>query len=125
MIYGIGIDIVKINRFREAANRWGERFLERVFTEEEISYCLSRKDPYLSFAVRFAAKEALIKAIGAEVQASMQDIVVLSAENGRPSIKVRRRLKEFFEDKKISATHLSMSHEKDYGTAIVVLESFQ
>jgi len=65
MIYGIGTDIVEIKRVRDAVERWGKRFLKKIFTENEISYCYKKKDPFLHLAVRFAEKEALIKAIGA------------------------------------------------------------
>ena len=122
MIYGIGIDIVKIERMREASERWGRRFLERVFTESEISYCLEKKDPYLSFAVRFAAKEALIKAIGSEIPVSMREMEVVNFGGGKPEIKTSGRLREFFGEKGIAFAHLSLSHEKEYGVACVVLE---
>ena len=74
MIYGIGIDIVKTDRIKSAVQRWGDRFLRRVFTEREIDYSHRKNNPFLSLSVRFAAKEALIKAIGAEVQVSLTDI---------------------------------------------------
>ena len=122
MIYGIGIDIVKIERMREASERWGRRFLERVFTESEISYCLEKKDPYLSFAVRFAAKEALIKAIGSEIPVSMTEMEVVNFGGGKPEIKTSGRLRDFLREKGIAFAHLSLSHEKEYGVACVVLE---
>lgn len=122
MIYGIGIDLVRIQRLKEVVEKWGDRFLSRVFTEIELTYCSQRKDPYLSLAVRFAAKEAFIKAIGFDVPVSMKDIEVVNYGNGKPSLKVGKRLKEFFKEKGIRTTHLSLSHEKDYGVACVVLE---
>ena len=64
MIYGIGIDIVKIQRMKEASEKWGREFFEKILTDNEISYCYQRSDPYTSLAVRFAAKEALVKAVG-------------------------------------------------------------
>lgn len=122
MIYGIGIDLVKIQRMKEAVEKWGEKFLERIFTESEITYCYERKEPYLSLSVRFAAKEALIKAIGSEIPVSLTDIEILNYENGRPSIKVKDKLEEFFNEKGIKNYHLSLSHEKEFGIACVVLE---
>lgn len=121
MIYGIGIDLVKIERMKDVVERWGRRFLKRVFTEAEISYCYEKKNPYLSLAVRFAAKEALIKAIGSEIPVSLTDIEVINSENGKPVIKVNGRLERFFMEKGIKQTALSLSHEKDYGIACVVL----
>ncbi|MBI4689334.1 MAG: holo-ACP synthase [Nitrospirae bacterium] len=122
MIYGIGIDLVKIERMKDVVNRWGNKFLERVFTETEISYCYSKKEPYLSLAVRFAAKEALIKAMGSEIPVSLTDIEVINAVSGKPDIKVSGRLEGFFIEKEIRQVSLSVSHEKDYGIACVVLE---
>ena len=122
MIYGIGTDIVKIDRIRSAAEKWGDSFVEKILTKREISYCNGKNDPYPSLAVRFAAKEALIKAIGGEVPVRMKDIEVLNDSKGRPSIKVSNQLEVFFEEKKIARCHLSLSHEKEFGVASVVLE---
>jgi holo-[acyl-carrier protein] synthase len=123
MIYGIGIDIVKIQRMKDASEKWGRKFIEKILTENEIEYCFDKKEPYPSLAVRFAAKEALIKAIGSEIAVNMKDIEIINTENGRPLIKVSGKLKVFFEEKKIKRCHLSLSHEKEYGTACVVLET--
>jgi holo-[acyl-carrier-protein] synthase len=122
MIYGVGIDIVKIERMKEAVERWGKRFLGRVFTENEIAYCYGKKEPYLSLSVRFAAKEALIKAIGSEIPVSLRDIEVMNYGGGRPVLKVEGKLRSFFEEKAISRTHLSLSHEREFGVACVVVE---
>lgn len=123
MIYGIGIDLVKIERMKEVAGKWGEKFLRRVFTETEITYCYEKKDPSLSLAVRFAAKEALIKAIGARVALSLTDIEVVNYESGKPALQTTGRLSRFIEDNSIKHMHLSLSHEKEYGIACVLLEA--
>jgi holo-[acyl-carrier protein] synthase len=122
MIYGIGIDIVKIERMKTAAERWGRKFLGRVFTESEIAYCYGKGEPYLSLSVRFAAKEALIKAIGSEIPVSLRDIEVMNSPRGRPVLKVGGKLSTFFEEKAIRRTHLSLSHEREFGVACVVVE---
>lgn len=122
MIYGVGIDLVKIDRMKSVVERWGDKFLRRVFTETEIAYCHEKKNPYLSFAVRFAAKEALIKAIASEITVPLSDIEVINSPNGNPSINAHGRLKKFFNEKGIKQTALSLSHEKEYGIACVVLE---
>jgi holo-[acyl-carrier protein] synthase len=122
MIYGIGIDIVKIDRMKEVVEKWGDKFLGRVFTDIEISYCYTKKNPYLSLAVRFAAKEALIKAIGAGVPVSLTDIEVINIDSGKPCLKINSRLEEFFQNNLIKKAHLSLSHEHEYGVACVVLE---
>ncbi|MBM4141687.1 MAG: holo-[acyl-carrier-protein] synthase [Nitrospira sp.] len=122
MIYGIGIDLVKIQRMKEVVEKWGQKFLERVFTKGEIAYCYEKKVPYLSLAVRFAAKEALIKAIGSAVPVSLTDIEVMNVETGKPLLKINGKLEEFFQEKSIIHVHLSLSHEHEYGVACVVLE---
>jgi len=122
MIYGIGIDIVKIERMKIVVEKWGRRFLERVFTDGEISYCYEKKEPFLSLAVRFAAKEALIKAVGSIEYVSLRDIEVVNVEAGKPLLRVRGKLGDFFQEQLIKNVHLSLSHEHEYGIACVVLE---
>lgn len=123
MIYGIGIDIVKVDRLKDASEKWGERFFQKILTDNETAYCLNKKNPFPSIAVRFAAKEALIKAIGSEIHINMKDIEVLNNEKGRPEINVKNRLEVFFREKHIVHAHLSLSHEKEFGVACVVLET--
>ena len=122
MIYGIGIDIVKIERMKTAVSRWDRKFLDRIFTENEILYAYKKIDPFPSLAVRFAAKEALIKAVGIPVAMSLKDIEILNQENGRPFINISGRLRTFFEENTIRCSHVSLSHEQEYGVACVVLE---
>ena len=122
MIYGIGIDIIKIDRMQEADQKWGRKFIEKFLTTDEIKYCFEKKVPYLSVAVRFAAKEALIKAIGSEIAVNMKDIEIILNEKGRPSIKVKGTLESFFKENAITRCHLSLSHEREFGVACVVLE---
>ena len=122
MIYGIGIDIVKIGRMKAVVDKWGNRFLGKVFTQNEISYCYKKRTPYLSLSVRFAAKEALIKAIGSEVPVSLTDIEVTNADTGKPILRISNKLQDFFASKQIKSAHLSLSHEHDYGVACVILE---
>lgn len=125
MIYGIGIDLIKIERMKEVVDKWGEKFLRRVFTENEIKYCYEKKDPCLSLAVRFAAKEAVIKAIGGRTAIPFTDIEVLNRNNGRPVINAAGSLKQFLSDNSIKNIHISLSHERDYGTACAVLEKHE
>lgn len=122
MIYGIGIDIVKTERVREAVERWGEKFLERVFTKDEICYAYKKKDPFLPLSVRFAAKEAFIKALSHDQNIPLTDIEVRNQDNGRPILELHGKAGEFLKLKEIQTIHLSLSHEKDYGVACVVIE---
>lgn len=123
MIYGIGIDIIDINRLRRAAEKWGGRFLDRVFTEGERSYCFSKASPYQSFSVRFAAKEAFIKAVRAAVPVAFNEVEVVSEDSGQPEIRLSGKTGAAFEmlvgDGRI---HLSLSHDRDFGVACVVIE---
>lgn len=123
MIYGIGIDIIRIKRMREIVEKWGDKFLNRVFTKTEVTYCYKNKNPYLSLAVRFAAKEALIKAVGSEIPVSLTDIEVISTDNGKPSLKLKGKLDLYLKTKLINKAHLSLSHEHEYGVACVILET--
>jgi phosphopantetheine--protein transferase-like protein len=122
MVYGIGIDIVKVSRIRAAVERWGQRFLERVFTAEEISYAYKKNDPFLSLSVRFAAKEAFIKAAPQPHVISLTDIEVTNEENGRPRLRLRGNARSAVGEMEIRKIHISLSHEKDYGVACVVIE---
>ena len=123
MIYGIGIDIVKVDRLKDAHEKWGEKFFQKILTDNEITYCLNKKNPFPSLAVRFAAKEALIKAVGSEIHIDMKDIEVMNNEKGRPELSVKNRLEAFFREKHIVHSHLSLSHEREFGVACVVLET--
>lgn len=121
MIHGVGVDIVRVERMREAVGRWGDRFLRRVFTGNEIAYCYEKKDPFPSLAVRFAAKEALIKAIGSRMSA-FTDIEILNDPHGKPFVKPSGKLAGFFKENSLRPPHVSLSHEREYGIAFVALE---
>jgi len=123
MVYGIGIDIVKVARIKEVSEKWGDRFLKRIFTRDELAYCFRKYTPYLSLAVRFAAKEAFIKAISSGVSVAFIDIEVTNTGSGKPVLKLNEKLEAFLKTKGIIKTHLSLSHEHEYGVACVVLET--
>jgi len=122
MIHGVGIDIVGISRLKNSAEKSGRRFLERIFTEDEIAYCLRRRDPYPSFSARFAAKEALVKALQGAGRLSLRDIEVEVGGDGKPRIRAGGKLKAVFDERGILRAHLSLSHDRDYAAACVVLE---
>ncbi|MFN3479466.1 MAG: holo-ACP synthase [Thermodesulfovibrionales bacterium] len=122
MIYGLGIDIVSVKRLKEVVDRWDRRFLDRVFTLAEIDYCLARKDSSLPLSARFAAKEAMIKALGSRTDITFKDIEVINTGDGMPIINPGIRLKERLDRIGIKNIHLSLSHEKDYSVACVILE---
>ncbi len=122
MIYGTGIDIVKNERIKEVADKWGNKFLERVFTEDEQRYCYSKAYPYSSLAARFAAKEAFIKALSSTTGISFRDIEVVLCKDNKPSLKLYNLAEKYFAKNRIINSHLSLSHEREYSIAMVVLE---
>ncbi len=111
---------MKVERMRKAVERWGDRFLRRVFTDGEIAYAYEKAEPWLSLSVRFAAKEAFIKAMGKSV--ALADVEVVNSTGGRPVLKVTGDTMNIFEREAIRCAHLSLSHEREYGVACVVLE---
>ncbi len=121
MIKGIGIDIVEIDRIRYAVQRWRHKFLEKIFNESEISYCYKRKNVFQCLAGRFAAKEAFIKALSdseaMDRVPSLKDIEILNHPSGKPYITVSGDLLEQ------CVISLTLSHERHYAVAMVVLES--
>ncbi|MCX5830548.1 MAG: holo-ACP synthase [Deltaproteobacteria bacterium] len=124
MIYGTGIDIVEVQRMAGIIARWGNRFVERVFTPGEIAYCHNRALPAMHFAARFAAKESLLKSlgIGLGMGLSLQEIEVVSDQRGKPEVRLRGRAKGMLRRLRVSATHLSLSHTRHAATAVVILE---
>lgn len=122
MILGIGIDLVDIGRIRDALEnpRTGNRFRERVFTAGEIDYCERRRRRFESFAARFAAKEAMIKALGCACDWREIEVVRADAE---PFLKLHGRTAERAAARGVARVHLSLSHSDSHATAFVVAES--
>ncbi len=124
MIYGIGIDIVKVARLDNTINKLGEKFLQKVFLPEEVSYCQSKPYPAIHFAARFAAKEALSKAIktGFTQGVCPKQIEIVKAKNGNVSLKLHGITKKICAELAIKHLHLSISHEKEMAIAQVLAE---
>jgi holo-[acyl-carrier protein] synthase len=124
MILGTGIDIVHIERIERLISRWGERFLVRVFTEREIAWCRRRIRFADCLALRFAAKEAFLKAIGWGLQNGIRwtDMEVRSDPMGKPLFTLRGKAKEAVEARKADQVHLTLSDERPYAVAHVILE---
>src|SRR5271157_3482855 len=125
MIVGTGIDIVEVPRIAATIERFGRRFLERVFTAEEIRYCESKANKAERYAGRFAAKEAAMKAIGTGWSRGVtwQDVEVKRVPGGRPTIVFHGRAAEFFQKLGAIRAHLSITHTKQSAMAQVILES--
>jgi holo-[acyl-carrier protein] synthase len=124
MVFGIGIDIVNISRIERLMARWGDLFLGRVFTEKEIVWCRQRTRPPECFAIRFAAKEAFLKAIGWGLRNGIQwtDIEVENDPLGKPMFSFHRKAKEVCETLRIQSALLTLSHDRPYAVAHVLLE---
>ena len=124
MIIGIGIDIVNIERIEKLMGRWGDHFLGRVYTEREISRCRRQSRPPECFAIRFAAKEAFLKAIGSGLRNGIQwtDIEVENDPLGKPLLCLHRKAKEVLQTCRIERTFLTLSHDQPFAVAHVLLE---
>ncbi|MBN1894058.1 holo-ACP synthase [bacterium] len=121
MIQGIGVDIVDKRRVEGAVRRWGDRFTGRILTGDEQSACSTKADRIGCIAARFAAKEALLKAIGTGLISGMswKDMEVVSGPDGKPDLVSRGGIGCRLKDCRV---HLSLSHEKDHAVAFVVIE---
>ncbi|MCH7843056.1 MAG: holo-ACP synthase [Chloroflexi bacterium] len=115
-----GVDIIEIPRIQQVLDRYGQRFLKRVFTPDEIAYCRGRAP---NLAGRFAAKEATMKALGTGVRGvNWKDIEVVRAESGAPSVKLHGRAEQRAERLRVGEISLSISHSREYAVAFVVAQ---
>ena len=121
MVIGIGIDIIEISRIKESIDKYGERFLEKIFTVKEIEYCEGKANKYQHYAARFSAKEAVAKALstGWNNDFSWQNIEVFNEPTGMPYVKLTGKLREFLSDDK--ELKISMSHSRDYVTCVAII----
>lgn len=118
-ILGHGIDLVEVHRIEELAERYGERFLARVFTETELEYCRARKRRWEHLAGRFAVKEAVLKAIGTgwRGQIAWTDVAVVNDPLGRPTVVLGGHTKMLAEQKGIVEIQISISHTDQHAIA--------
>jgi holo-[acyl-carrier protein] synthase len=123
MIYGIGIDIIEVERVQKQLGK--HSFKEKIFTPVEIQYCSTKKNDAESFAARFAAKEAFFKAIGTGWRGgfSFNQIQIDKDSLGKPEITLLGKLKDFALQNDLNQIHLSMTHLKSYAAAVVVIET--
>lgn len=125
MIVGIGIDIAEVPRIQQSIERFGLRFLERIFTEGEMQYCDSKANRMERYAARFAAKEAAMKALGTGWNHGIRwrDCEVVRMPSGRPTMQFHGRAAEFAAKLGAKNTALSISHTAEQAIAQVILES--
>jgi len=121
MVLGIGIDIIEIDRIKQSVDKFGETFINKIFTETEKKYCLSKKNKYQHLAARFAAKEAIFKAISTATGFSFgwKDLEIYNEKNGMPRVKLLGNLSEFLDDDK--DLKITMSHSVNYVTCFAIL----
>jgi len=120
VVEGLGVDIVEVARIQKALTRFGRRFLQRVFTQHEQDYCNRKAHPQQSFAARFAAKEAVLKAAGIGLSGGVRwtDVEVVNAESGQPEVRLGPTLVRKIGNKKVL---LSISHTKELAIAQAIL----
>lgn len=120
MIKGVGTDIISIKRIEGVIDRLGDRFLTQTFTEDERIYCNKHKESKRNYAGRFAAKEAIVKALGTGFTSiTYQDIEILNTPEGKPYIQLSPKLSQALEG---GHMHISISHCKEYATAVAIWE---
>lgn len=121
---GVGIDIVDVERIRNMAENHGERFLKRVFSDEELAYCMRFSDPFPHLAARWAAKEAVAKALGTGFSQGVtwKSICVVHAPNGEPMALLTGTAQKLAAGLGVKKIWLSLSHTRDYAVAVAVME---
>jgi holo-[acyl-carrier protein] synthase len=125
MIYGIGVDLVKVARIERVIERYGDRFLDRVFTEREVAYCRGKAWAASALAMRFAAKEAFSKALGVGLRQGgihWREVEVVPDPRGKPEIFVSGRAAHLCEAAGITNLHITLTDEDHQALAVVILE---
>ena len=125
MILGIGVDLIEVARIRQAHERFGTRFLERLLRPEELAYCAGFQQPAPHWAARFAAKEAIAKAFGTGISASLglPDMEVVRRESGQPLVVLHNKGLELLHAHGPASLHLSLSHTENYAVAMAIWET--
>lgn len=124
MIVGLGIDLVEIERISSNIEKHGERFLNRVFTQRELDFCLKRKIPAPGLAARFAAKEAAMKALGTGYGQSVgwHDVELVGGGDTAPDLEFHAGAQQRAQMLKVKRAHVTITHERSMAAAVVVLE---
>ena len=123
-VIGIGVDLVECERIQHSLDRFGEKFLRRVFTDGEIEYSMSMKFPARHLAARFAGKEAVSKAFGTGIGKAMgwRNIDIRKKESGEPFLVFSGGAQELAEQRGVAKALITLSHSDSYAMATVVLE---
>jgi len=121
MVLGLGIDIIEIDRIKKSIENYGERFLNKIFTKEEIIYCNNKFNKYQHYAARFAAKEAVYKALASGWKEGLRwkDIEIQNDASGMPSINPNGKFQKFLSDD--TQLRISISHSENYVTSVAII----
>ncbi len=121
MVIGIGIDIIEIERIKRSVDTYGDSFLNKIFTQNELDYCLSKHNKYQHLAARFAAKEAIYKAMASswEKDTTWKSIEITNESNGLPVVKLFGKLNEFIADDR--DIKVSLSHSDNYVACVAII----
>ena len=122
---GIGVDVVQNNRIRESLEKFGDRFISRIYTEGEQEYCNKCVDRAIHYAARFAAKEAAFKALGTGWAAGVRwrDVEIVRTSSGRPELRLHGVAQERAQSMGVARTHVSLTHDQLVSVATVVFDA--
>jgi phosphopantethiene--protein transferase domain len=117
-----GTDIIETKRVKDAVKKWGDAFLQRVFTQKEIAYSMKHRFYFEPLAARFAAKEAVLKAFGDGISgANLKDIEIINDPSGRPVVTLKGKMKKLGQHQRVNAISVSMSHTRNYAQAMAII----
>jgi holo-[acyl-carrier protein] synthase len=124
MLIGTGVDLIEIERIEHSIERYGERFLRRIYTDHEIAYCTSKRSSAESFAARFAAKEAGAKALGTGISRGVTwiEFQIARQPGGRPVLELRGRAAVLARELGVKTISLSLTHTGNLAMATVMME---
>ncbi len=122
MVIGIGADVIEIERIRKVFEQRGDKFVKKVYTQNELDYSFHFKEPYTHLAARFSAKEAYYKAVSRGVLA-FSEIEVYNLDTGKPEIRLHGKTEALWKELGSPKIHVTLSHNNLVGMAVVVLES--
>ncbi len=125
MVVGLGVDIIQNERIESVVKKWGDKFLNKFFSDNEINSLDKTRNKDQRLAANYAAKEAFVKAMGTGFRSGMKFkyIEVKRDSLGKPYIDTHGKVKDAVAKKGVSNIHLSISHEKDYSVAVVIFEN--
>jgi holo-[acyl-carrier protein] synthase len=124
MILGTGVDLAEVHRIRHSVERFGDRFVHRIYTDREIAYVERKANRFERYAARFAAKEAGMKALGTGWRRGIQwkDFEVVNLPSGRPTLLLHGEAEAIASRAGVKSVHLSLTHTTENGLAYVIFE---